>query len=71
MNRDQIKALWEYIQSLMEIRGGLYVDAFAIVILIRLLGPLFKFPPLSVQEAGTWAATIGAFAYSNGGPKPS
>lgn len=50
--------------------GGIWVDLFGIVMLLRLLGPLFHFPPMTAAEAGVWAATIASFAASNiGGTK--
>ncbi len=64
------EAYWNDIQNILSLKGGLYVDAFAIVFLIRLLGPLKGLTPLNASEAGMWAATIAAFAYSNG-PKQS
>jgi hypothetical protein len=53
--------------------GGTFVDMFAVVFIIRLLGPLFHMPAMNGSEAGVWAATISSFAFSNnnGGPKPS
>ena len=69
---NKIKEYWLYLQSLAELNGGLYVDAFAIVILVRMWAVLHGYPALTPQEAGLWAVTIGAFAYSNkGGPKQS
>ena len=57
----------------MSLKGGLFVDAFAVVSLIRLLAPLKGYAALTAPEAAMWAATItAAFAASNigGGPKP-
>jgi hypothetical protein len=52
--------------------GGAWVDVFGAMILIRLIGPLFRLPPMNAAEAGTWAATIAAFAATNiGGPRSS
>lgn len=67
---NKIMAAWQWIQSFLSIDGGLFVDAFAIVFIVRLLAPLKGFPGLNASEAGMWASTIAAFAYSNkGGPK--
>lgn len=51
--------------KLPSLDGGSWVDLFGVVILARLLGPLFHLPPMTAAEAGTWASTIAAFAYSN------
>lgn len=53
--------------------GGTWVDMFGAIVLIRLVLPLFHFPPLTYAEAGVWSTTIASFAYSNmgGGPKQS
>lgn len=71
---DNIKAyiqkgqeLLDIAQDVVSVKGGLWVDLFAIAVLLRLLGPFKGYPPLTAQEAGLWAATIGAFAYSKGG----
>lgn len=53
----------------MNIKGGTFVDAFAVVMLARLIGPLFHLPPMNGAEAGMWAATISAFAATNIGTK--
>jgi len=67
-----IQAAWKWLQGFLSIDGGLFVDAFAIVFLVRLLGPLRGYPAMNAPEAGMWAATIAAFAASNiGGPRPS
>lgn len=56
----------------MKIDGGKFVDAFAVVMLVRLCGPLFHLPPMNASEAATWGTTIAAFAATNiGGPKQS
>lgn len=61
--------LWRMAQDIVSVKGGLYVDAFALAVLLRLLGPFKGYPAMTPQEAGLWAATIAAFAYSNNGPK--
>ena len=68
---DTAKTVWAWLQDFASLKGGLYVDAFAIVFLVRLLAPLRGFPPLNYSEAGMWAATIAGFSYSNKGPKNS
>ena len=50
--------------------GGSWVDLFGVVMLVRLIAPLFRFPPMTMAEAGIWGATIASFAATNiGGPK--
>lgn len=66
------QAAWNWLQDFISLKGGLYIDAFAIVFLVRLLGPLRGYPSIKMAEAAMWSATIGAFAASNfGGPKQS
>lgn len=65
-----LKQVSSMVQDLISVNGGIYVDAFAIVMLVRLLGPLRGYPAMNAAEAGMWAATIAAFSYSNTqGPK--
>jgi len=45
--------------------GGIWVDIFGLVFIIRLLAPLFHQPAMNLAEAGVWGATISAFSYSN------
>ncbi len=70
---NKVKEIWNWIQDFMSLKGGLFVDAFAVVFLIRLLAPLKGYAALTAPEAAMWAATITAFAASNigGGPKVS
>jgi hypothetical protein len=50
--------------------GGTWVDIFGAIVLIRMIAPLFKLPPMNMAEAGIWSATIASFAATNiGGPK--
>ena len=71
MNLEQLKAKWKAIQELLSLDGGLYIDAFAVVMIVRLIAPMFHAPAMTYAEAGVWAATISSFAYSKGGPKQS
>ena len=54
-------------QDMIQLKGGTYVDVFAVVFIIRLLAPLKGFPQMNAAEAGMWAATIASFAYTNKG----
>lgn len=50
--------------------GGSWIDIFGVVVLVRLIAPLFHFAPMTMAEAGVWSATIASFAATNiGGPK--
>lgn len=71
---DKIKAyiqkgqeLWNMAQDVVSVKGGLWVDMFAIVTLVRLLAPLRGYPSMTIQEAAIWGTTISAFAFSKGG----
>lgn len=68
----EFKPLFQTLQDLAEVRGGLYVDIFGVVIVVRLWAVLKGFPPLTAYEAAVWATTVGSLAYSNTqGPKQS
>ncbi len=70
MNR--LLEIWKTLQQFLSVDGGLYVDLMCVVIIVRLLAVLWKFPPLTVAEAGLWGATVTAFAAGNfKGPKVS
>jgi hypothetical protein len=56
--------------KLPSLDGGSWVDLFGLVMLVRLIAPLFHLPPMTMAEAGTWGATIASFAATHiGGPK--
>ena len=67
--KDKITYWWNWLQDFLSVDGGLYVDVFCLIILIRLIAVLFRFPPLTPAEAGLWGATIATYGYSNKGPK--
>lgn len=67
-----LKSISSLVQDALSVNGGLWVDCFAVVMLLRLLGPFKGYPAMSTAEAGVWAATIASFAAGNfGGPKAS
>ena len=69
---EKTNEIWRMVQDVVSIKGGLYIDMFAVVMIARLIGAMFGKPPLTVAEAGLWGATIAAFAYSGtNGPKGS
>lgn len=56
--------------KLPSLDGGSWIDIFGLVMIVRLLGPLFHLPPMNSAEAATWGATIASFAATNiGGPR--
>lgn len=57
----KLLAGWKQLQEFLAVDGGLYVDIFALVVIARLLGVMFGFPPLTCNEASVWAATIATF----------
>lgn len=67
---DTLKQVSSMVQDLISVSGGIYVDCFAVVMLVRLLGPLKGYPAMNAPEAAIWSATIASFAAGNiGGPK--
>lgn len=74
---DKLKALltktqelWSLMQDIISVKGGLYVDLFAVIVALRLLAPLKGFPAMTPAEVTAWSVTITAFAASViGGPK--
>lgn len=70
MNREQFKASWDYIQSLLDIDGDVWMGLLTAVYIYRILAVLWGQPAVTVAEATIYSAAVGAFAYSNkGGPK--
>lgn len=63
---DQIKMWWLRIQELLSVDGGLYIDAMCLVMIVRLVAPLFGYSPMTASEAGIWAATITTYGFSKG-----
>jgi hypothetical protein len=67
---DKIKQLWEYCQDLMDVSGDSIMAVMSTVFIVRVAASMFsKFPPLTASEAAMYASAIGAFSYSNKGPK--
>jgi hypothetical protein len=66
-----IKKYWEYIQDLLDVRGDVIMMAFSSAMIFRVLWSSFGHAPLGPSEAAAYASAIGAFAYSNKGPKQS
>jgi hypothetical protein len=69
MNKEQLKKNWDYIQSLLDIDGDVWMGLFTLIILARLVLVCKGCAVLTTAEAATYASAVGAFAYSNRGPK--
>jgi len=67
-----IKALWEYIQDLLDVRGDVIMMIMSSAFVLRvLLAGIKGHPALNANEAALYASAIASFAYSNKGPKSS
>jgi hypothetical protein len=67
---EKVKQVWEYLQDLMDVSGDSIMAVMSTVFIIRVaLSAMSKFPPLTASEAAMYASAIGAFSYSNKGPK--
>ena len=63
--REKIKGWWDYIQSLLDLDGDVWMGLFTAFILARIILVLKHYAPLSGAEATVYSAAIGAFSYSN------
>jgi hypothetical protein len=66
---DKVRVAWEYIQDLLDVRGDVIMLAFSSAMIGRIVLSAFGHAPLTASEAAAYASAIGAFAYSNKGPK--
>lgn len=64
-----LSKLKAFLQGTLDVKGGTFVDVFALIFMVRLCGPLWHLPAINISEATFWSATIAAFAYGNSGPK--
>jgi len=72
MTKEQFKAYWDYLQSICDIDGDVWMGLFTAFILLRIIGvPLFHWVPLTASESAAYGTAVGAFAYTNKGGKPS
>lgn len=66
----KIKQAWEYCQDLMDVSGDAIMAVMSTVFIARVaLSALTRFPAITPSEAALYASAIGAFSYSNKGPK--
>jgi len=64
----KLKALWMYVQDLMDVKGDTIMAVMSSVFIARVaLSAWSKFPPLTASEATFYASAIASFAYSNKG----
>jgi hypothetical protein len=66
---DKLKAIWAYIQDLLDVRGDVIMAAMSTVFILRVAYSAFGHPPLTASEAAFYSSAIASFAYSNKGPK--
>lgn len=66
---DKIKQCWSYLQDLMDVRGDCIMMAFSSALIFRIVLSAFGKAAITPAEAAAYASAIGAFAYSNRGPK--
>lgn len=64
---DKIKFYWDYLQSLLDLDGDIWMGLFTAIILVRLIYVLKGGHPLNASEAAVYSSAVGAFAYSNKG----
>jgi len=64
MTKEQIKAGWDYIQSLFDIDGDVVMLGFTGAVVYKLL-----YGTLTPSDAAVYASAVTAFAYSNRGSK--
>lgn len=66
---EKLKAIWNYIQDLLDVRGDVVMLAFSSAMIFRVMYSAFGHAALGPSEAAVYASAITAFAYSNKGPK--
>ncbi len=62
--KQKIKENWDYLQSLLDIDGDVILLAYSMAIVYKTLHG-----GLTIADATAYSAAVGAFAYSNKGPK--
>lgn len=67
---DKLQAIWDKVQDLLDVRGDVVMLAISSAFILRIVAALSpKFAPINASEAAFYASAIGAFAWSNKGPK--
>ncbi len=67
--RNKLKQLWEDAQKVIDLHGDTWLGMFTALVLLRILLVLSGHTPLTMSEATAYSSAVGAFAYSNRGPK--
>lgn len=62
--KNTIKLWWDWLQSLLDIDGDVVLLAFSAVVMWAIVKGV-----LNTAGAAAYASAVGAFAYSNRGPK--
>lgn len=68
---DKLKALWQYIQDLMDVSGDSIMMVLTSAFIFRVVYAAFGHAALNPSEAAMYASAIGSFAYSNKGTPKS
>lgn len=67
MTKEEFKARWDYVQSLLDVDGDIYMGLLTALFIYRILAVVWGQPPVTTAEAAIYSAAVGAFAYSNRG----
>lgn len=65
----KIKEHWDAVQKIFDIDGDVYLGIFTLAIIFRLVLAGYGRAPINMAEAAAYGSAIGAFAYSNRGPR--
>ena len=65
MTKEGIRAFWDYIQGLADIKGGPLLAGMTIVFVARVALSAFGHPGLNASEAAVYASAMGALAVTN------
>lgn len=63
----KLKAMWEYIQDLMDVSGDTIMCVMSSVFIMRVAMSMLGKPPITSAEAAMYASAIATFGYSNRG----
>jgi hypothetical protein len=66
-----MKELIDKIQELVDLHGDTWLAMFTFVLIVRVVMAAFRYPAITMAEAGAYASCVTAFAATNiGKPKP-
>lgn len=63
--QDKIKVYWDWLQSMLDVDGDIYMGLMTLVFIIRVALVIKGYEKLSNAEVALYSAAIGAFSYSN------